>query len=108
MATKFKGYRRSRLKTGKKGVTPYKWYNPGKSHRCKLIEQELLNEDRGPPVSSPNIPTFLDIINQDLKLRTIESNFNWLAQKIDERDPKINNIFLNIHLSYYKSSEFSF
>lgn len=69
------------------------------------FEKELLDEARidTPPA---DIVSFLDIINQDTKLKLFESTFSWISQKIERRDPKVKHIFLNMHLSYYKSSEF--
>lgn len=69
------------------------------------FEKELLNEDRL-PTAPPDMPTYLDIINPKIKLDMFESNFGWIAEKIDNRNSNINNVFLNMHLSYYKSSEF--
>jgi len=69
------------------------------------FEKELLNEEREGN-SSPDIASFLDSPSSKLKLNEIESTFGWLAKKIDERDSKITDIFLNIHLSYFKNSEF--
>ncbi len=69
------------------------------------FEDELLSEERQDNLPA-DIVSFLDIINQDTKLKLIETNFSWIAQKIEKRDPSVKHIFLNMHLSYYKSSEF--
>lgn len=69
------------------------------------FEKELLTEDRL-DTAPPDIPTYLDIPNQKTKFDLFESNFDWIAKKIDNRKSSVSNIFLNMHLSYYKSSEF--
>ena len=70
------------------------------------FEDELINEERGlrKPISS--IPTFLNTPNNESKLLLYSSNFAWIAQKMQERKSAISEIFLNIHLSYYKNSEY--
>ena len=69
------------------------------------FEKELLSEDRL-DTAPPDMPTYLDIPNPKSKLNLFESNFGWIAEKIDARNSVVSNIFLNMHLSYYKSSEF--
>ena len=70
------------------------------------FDDELLNENRNPPESAPDIATFLNSDDPKLKLETIETNFTWIAKKIDERPDQTTDIFLNMHLSYFKNSEF--
>lgn len=70
------------------------------------FEKELLNEDRNPPESSSDMPTFLNSDDAKLKLQTIETNYSWIAKKIDTIPSETTDIFLNMHLSYFKNSEF--
>jgi hypothetical protein len=70
------------------------------------FEDELINEERGLSNPIPNIPTFLNSPNGSLKLQVFSSNFSWIAKKIRERKSTITEVFLNMHLSYYKNSEF--
>lgn len=70
------------------------------------FEKELLNDERGGANSSPDIASFLDSPSSKLKLKSIESTFSWIAKKIDERNSSVTDIFLKIHLSYLKNSEF--
>ena len=70
------------------------------------FEKELLNEERNPPLQSPDIPSFLDSPNLKMKLNMVESNFKWLVDKINNRDNTVSDIFLSMHFSYYKNSEF--
>ena len=70
------------------------------------FDYELLNEERNPPESSPDIATFLNSDDPKLKLKTIETNFSWIASKIDKRPENTTEIFLNMHLSYFRNSEF--
>jgi hypothetical protein len=70
------------------------------------FEKELLNENRNPAISAPDMPTFLNSDDPTLKLDSIESNYSWIAKKMDNRSAKITDIFLNMHLSYFKNSEF--
>lgn len=69
------------------------------------FEKELLNDERDGN-SSPDIASFLDSPSSKVKLKEIEATFSWLTKKIDERNSKITDIFLKIHLSYFKNSEF--
>ncbi|MEC4849105.1 MAG: hypothetical protein RI100_07950 [Nitrosarchaeum sp.] len=80
----------------------------GKSKNVLVIdfEKELLNESRNPPVSAPDMPTFLNSDDPTLKLRSIETNYSWIAKQMDKRSEKTTDIFLNMHLSYFKNSEF--
>ena len=64
------------------------------------FEKELLDENRNPPVSAPDISTFLDGDDPTLKLRSIETNYTWIAKLMDKRPEQTTDIFLNIHLSY--------
>jgi len=70
------------------------------------FEDELIKEERGLKKPIPNIPTFLNSTNGALKLQIFSSNFSWIAKKIRERKSSISEIFLNMHLSYYKNSEY--
>ena len=70
------------------------------------FEEELLNEERDTPLQSLSIPYFLDSPNSRAKLTTLETNFKWLAKKIEDRNNSITDVFLSIHLVYYKNSEF--
>ncbi len=70
------------------------------------FEDELIKEERGLRNPIPNIPTFLNSPNGALKLQVFSSNFSWIGKKIRERKTSITEIFLNMHLSYYKNSEF--
>ena len=80
----------------------------GKENNVFLVnfEDELLNEERNPPESSSDMPTFLNSDDPKLKIKTIETNFSWIAKKLDDRPQKTSDIFLNMHLSYFKNSEF--
>jgi len=69
------------------------------------FEKELLSDDRL-GTAPPDMPTYLDIPNPKTKLDIFESNFGWIMKKIDDRKSDVSSIFLNMHLSYYKSSEF--
>ena len=68
------------------------------------FEKDLI-ADRGQP-SIPDIPTFLNSTNSALKFERVRTNFTWISRKIKNRDPRVAEIFLNMHLSYYKNSEF--
>ena len=70
------------------------------------FEDELINEDRGLKKSISNMPTFLNGSDSTVKLDLIAGNFSWIAKKIRNRKSTISEIFLNIHLSYYKNSEY--
>lgn len=70
------------------------------------FEKELLDEKRNSSISAPDIPTFLNSDDPTLKLDSIESNYSWIAKKMENRSGHITDIFLNMHLSYYKNSEF--
>lgn len=70
------------------------------------FEDELIKEERGLKKPIPNMPTFLNSTNGSLKLQIFSSNFKWIAKKIRERKSSITEIFLNMHLSYYKNSEY--
>ena len=70
------------------------------------FEKELLNDERDALLQSPSIPDFLDSPNSKTKLAALEANFKWLAKKIEDRNNDITDIFLSIHLVYYKNSEF--
>ena len=70
------------------------------------FEEELITEERGLRTPIPNIPTFLNSPNGTLKLQVFSSNFSWIGKKIRERKASVTEIFLNMHLSYYKNSEF--
>ena len=70
------------------------------------FEDELIRGDRGIVKPIPNIPTFLNSPNGTLKLQVFSTNFSWIGKRIRERKSTITEIFLNMHLSYYKNSEF--
>jgi len=70
------------------------------------FEDELLNEKRNPPESSSDIAAFLNSDDPKLKLLTIETNFTWISKIIDARPTETTDIFLNMHLSYFRNSEF--
>jgi len=69
------------------------------------FEDELINEERGiQPI--PNMHTFLNSPDSALKLQVYSSNFSWIGKKIRERKSPITEIFLNMHMIYFKNSEF--
>jgi hypothetical protein len=70
------------------------------------FEDELIKEERGLKKPIADIPTFLNSPNGALKLQVYSGNFSWIAKKIRERKSSISEIFLNMHLSFYKNSEF--
>lgn len=70
------------------------------------FEEDLLSDERDGSSSAADIPSFLDSPNTKLKLKQLESTFNWISKKIEERPPDISHIFLKIHLTYIKNSEF--
>lgn len=68
------------------------------------FERELTNPQRpGMPPSS--IPDFLDIPNPYHKVKIIQDTFAWIKSQIS-KNPDKKFVFINIHLSYYKNSEF--
>ena len=69
------------------------------------FEDELIKEERGiQPI--PNIPTFLNSSDSVLKLEVYRTNFRWIGEKIRKRKSSITEIFLNMHMIYFKNSEF--
>lgn len=70
------------------------------------FETELFNEQRNPPISASDMPTFLNSDDAQLKLLTIETNYSWIAKKLEVLPKETTDIFLNMHLSYFKNSEF--
>ncbi|MCE2507035.1 MAG: hypothetical protein J4F36_11350 [Nitrosopumilaceae archaeon] len=68
------------------------------------FEHELTNPKRpGMPPSS--IPDFLDIPNPYHKVKIIQDTFAWI-KSIISKNPDKQFVFINVHLSYYKNSEF--
>ena len=80
--------------------------NCKKSVLCLDFEKELINEERDPPLQTPNMPDFLDNPNAADKARMLETNFSWLGKKIENRDASVTDVLLSMHLVYYKNSEF--
>lgn len=80
----------------------------GKSSETLSIdfEKELTNSSRPGGKTPTDITTFLDMPSPYDKSKIIEDTFKWINTLIDKRSKEIKNIFLNIHLSYYKNSEF--
>lgn len=68
------------------------------------FEDELI-ADRG-KTSIADLPTFLNSTNPALKFEVFRTSFSEIAKKIRDRRSTITNIFLSMHLSYYKNSEF--
>ncbi len=68
------------------------------------FEHELVNPQR--PGMPPNsIPDFLDIPNPYHKVKIIQDTFAWI-KTIISKNPDKKFVFVNVHLSYYKNSEF--
>lgn len=63
------------------------------------FEDELLREDK----TSNDIPGFLEKLSFNEKCDTIEATFKRITNQVD---PNTANLFLDIHLSYYKRSGF--
>ena len=70
------------------------------------FEEELRNESRNPPETSPDIAAYLDSPDPKLKFSTFESTFPWVAKIIACNKKKYEHVFLLMHLSYFKNSEF--
>ena len=70
------------------------------------FEEELRNENRNPPETSPDMAAYLDSPDPTLKFFIFESTFPWIAKLIDENKKKYEHVFLFMHLSYFKNSEF--
>lgn len=97
--------------TGITGINKSQFINnliqkSGKSSEILLVdfEKELTDNNR-PGISPSNIPDFLDIPNPYTKVKIIQDTFDWIKKKISKQTD-IKYIFVNIHLSYYKNSEF--
>ena len=73
----------------------------GEVHRVDF-ESELLNQ---PPLDCPDIPSFLDIYSRQQKLDAITSTFKRITRDIEGQD-NVSHVFLTMHLSYFKNSEF--
>lgn len=76
----------------------------GKKTLLINFEDELI-VDRG-KISIADMPTFLNSPNPALKFEVFRTNFSEIAKKIRDRKSPTTNIFLSMHLSYYKNSEF--
>ena len=76
------------------------------SKRTLLInfEDELIADRGKTPIA--DMPTFLNSTNPALKFDIFRTNFHWIAEKIKNKEPRVTDIFLSMHLSYYKNSEF--
>ena len=70
------------------------------------FEEELRNERRNPPETSPDMAAYLDSPDPTLKFSIFESTFPWVAKLIDDGKKKYEHVFLLMHLSYFKNSEF--
>lgn len=70
------------------------------------FERELRNEKRNPPETSPDIAAYLDSPDPTLKFSIFESTFPWVAKLIKKKQKKYEHVFLLMHLSYFKNSEF--
>ena len=70
------------------------------------FEKELINESRNPPETTPDIAAYLDSPDPTLKFDTFETTFQRVAKLIGENVGKFEHVFLLIHLSYFKNSEF--
>ena len=70
------------------------------------FEEELRNESRNPPETSPDMAAYLDSPDPTLKFSTFEGTFPWVAKLIACNKKKYEHVFLLMHLSYFKNSEF--
>lgn len=70
------------------------------------FEEELRNEKRNPPETSPDMAAYLDSPDPTLKFAIFESTFPWVAKLIGDNKKKYEHVFLLMHLSYFKNSEF--
>lgn len=70
------------------------------------FEEEMRNERRNPPETSPDMAAYLDSPDSTLKFSIFESTFPWVAKMIDAGKKKYEHVFLLMHLSYFKNSEF--
>ena len=70
------------------------------------FEEEMRNERRNPSETSPDMAAYLDSPDPTLKFSIFESTFPWVAKLIDDNKKKYEQVFLLMHLSYFKNSEF--
>ena len=70
------------------------------------FEKELINESRNPPETTPDIAAYLDSPDPTLKFDIFETTFQRVAKLVGENMGKFEHVFLLIHLSYFKNSEF--
>lgn len=73
----------------------------GDVHRVDF-EEELLNR---PPLDCPDIPSFLDIHSRQQKLDAMAGTFGRITRDIEGQD-SAPHVFLTMHLTYFKNSEF--
>ena len=67
------------------------------------FEDKMVDPERGND-SPTNIITFLDQPSLRNKINTIETTFEWIQKT--KFDPNKKYIFLDVHLTYYKNSEY--
>lgn len=81
----------------------------GIEKKSKIIkfEDELVNpaRRRGGIHPPTKITSFLEERSLTAKIRTIEETFSWISNNITI-DPDIEYVFLDVHLIYYKNSEY--
>ena len=70
------------------------------------FEEEMRNEKRNPPETSPDMAAYLDSPDPTLKFNIFGSTFAWVAKLIADGGEKYEHVFLLMHLSYFKNSEF--
>lgn len=73
----------------------------GEVHRVDF-EEELLGR---PPLDCPDMPSFLDIRSRQQKLDAVAGAFRRIAKDVEGRNGA-SHVFLTMHLSYFKNSEF--
>ena len=66
-----------------------------------LVDRE---RDRSSVHTPSTVPAFLDIHNQADKVKTLNETFEWIRKIVF--DPAKKYIFLDMHLTYYKNSEY--
>jgi len=81
----------------------------GIEKKSKIIkfEDELVSPERrrGGVHPPTKITTFLEERSLTIKIRTIEETFSWISNSI-AIEPEIEYVFLDVHLIYYKNSEY--